>query len=117
MIAETQPDCTIKTAQIVENETVQLNCVVTYEGTSRTRMVWKGVKDAPATVKTGQTITQSGSVAASTPEVPSFTCITSIDAHDNGAQTVGLAKNTPNITCETRAVKVLCKCFVHDIEI
>lgn len=97
---------------------MQLNCVVSYNEISRPSIAWKGVEDAPAVRENGTAISLSYFVVASAPEVPSFTCIASFAADNNGATIIGLAKNNiPNATIATSAIKVHCKYFIHDVEI
>ena len=67
MILETQPKCTIDASpdNTLEGDRVRLTCEVVYNGTNIVSLVWKGVDDAPAAVKSGITISRSFSVAAS----------------------------------------------------
>lgn len=94
-------------ANTMEGETMGLNCMVTY-----TYSVIDNV--ASLAIENGKTISRSYDVTASAPEVPSFTCITSrayATTNNNGAPIRGLARNIPNVTCATSALKVLCKYF------
>lgn len=116
MIVETRPKCTINATldNTVEGDGVRLTCVVKYNGTNKASMVWKGVEDDPAAVENGITINRSFSVVASAPEIPSFSCIISFEIND---EYTNLATNIPVITCKTPAIKVLCKYFIHEVNI
>lgn len=113
MILETQPKCTVDASpdNTLEGDRVRLICEVVYNGTNIVSLVWKGVDDASAAVKSGITISRSFSVAASPPVIPAFSCITSFEVKDEYTH---LATNIPSVTCETRTVKVQCKYLIHD---
>lgn len=109
MFVEAEPKCSINSSRnnTVEGDGVRLTCEVTYNGTENVSMLWKDVEDAPPALKRGKTTIRSYSVGSSAPEVPSFTCITSIQVMTAAVA----ATNTPSITCKTPSVEIICKYY------
>lgn len=108
---ETQHNCS-RNASLSETEE---GYEVKYNGTKRTSMLCKNVTNVQVE---GTILSRSYSFVASEPEVPSFTCITSFGAEENGSSIIGLATNIRNTTCETSPIiKVLCKYFIHNCKI
>jgi len=122
VILETQPNCTAITSwhELAAGDDVRLSCMVTYNGMDTASMAWKGVEDAPETVRNGKTISRFYSIVASAPEIPSFTCIVTfaVETRDSSGELVkGLARNVLNTTCATSVIKVLCKYLMQDLKI
>lgn len=111
IILQAQPKCMTTACQgsTEEGDPVRLTCEVTYDGNHTASVLWKDVRDATPFVENGNTISQSYSVVASAPEIPSFTCTCSFQVVVDVIEHGDLATNIPTATCKTSAVKVLSK--------